>query len=120
MWDASGKVADGIGVGGTETRGHPDLCEEVSAHFPGTLLSHLEPHEHLLALHNITLTTFSHEALQQRDTSLRGRYCLVSVRWVTSLPHITLVFYLVLTFHANIFNYYAQLFFSPSRERIFN
>ncbi|XP_045117783.1 nose resistant to fluoxetine protein 6-like isoform X2 [Portunus trituberculatus] len=80
MWDASGKIADGIGAGGTETRGHPDLCEDVSAHFPGTLLSHLEPHQQRLALHNITLTTFSHEVIQQRDTTLRGRYCLVSVR----------------------------------------
>ncbi|KAK8402150.1 hypothetical protein O3P69_001321 [Scylla paramamosain] len=32
------------------------------------------------ALHNITMATFSHEVLQQRDTTLRGRYCLVSVR----------------------------------------
>lgn len=82
VWDASGKMADGVGAGATETRGHPDLCEGVRFHFPGTLITHLERHEHQLTLHNLSLAALTPEVLQQRDTMLRGRYCLVSVRWV--------------------------------------
>lgn len=80
MWDASGKVADGVAAGATEARGHPDLCAGVSAQFPGSLTHHLEHHRLQLALHNISMAAFAPEMLQQQDTVLRGQYCLVSIR----------------------------------------
>lgn len=80
VWDASGKVADGVAAGATEARGHPELCEGVSTHFPGALSSHLERSRLQLALYNLTLATFPPEVLQQQDTTLRGQYCLVSIR----------------------------------------
>lgn len=80
MWDASGKIPDGAAAGATEARGHPETCEGVGANFPGTLESHLFPHRHFLSARNISLQDLHPGALQKRDTSMKGKYCLVSVR----------------------------------------
>nr|XP_053651505.1 uncharacterized protein LOC128701658 [Cherax quadricarinatus] len=81
MWDASGKVSDGVGLGATEARGDPHLCLSVSVALPGTLTSHLHHYEAQLASHNLTLQQpLQQEVLLQQDTFFRGKYCLVTLR----------------------------------------
>ncbi|XP_071548350.1 nose resistant to fluoxetine protein 6-like [Panulirus ornatus] len=80
MWDASGKLSDGVSVGGTEAVGHPGLCQSVDVSLAGTLASHLVPYQPQLASHNLTLQGLHPEALLQQNTILRGKYCLITVR----------------------------------------
>ncbi|KAK4301028.1 hypothetical protein Pmani_026802 [Petrolisthes manimaculis] len=81
MWDASGKVGDGIAAGNTDLRGHPEVCQDISVTLPGTLASHLDPHLPLLHSLNLTLASLHPHTPHQRDTLLRGRYCLVTLRY---------------------------------------
>ncbi|KAK7078244.1 hypothetical protein SK128_014983 [Halocaridina rubra] len=80
MWDASGKIPDGAAAGATEARGHPELCKGVERHLHGTLESYLRPHRHYLSAFNISLDNIHALALGKRETTIRGKYCLVSLR----------------------------------------
>ncbi|XP_063592904.1 nose resistant to fluoxetine protein 6-like [Penaeus indicus] len=80
MWDASGKMTDGVAAGATEARGHAGLCKRVSADFPGTVASHLHAHRDNMTRHDLALNYLNSDALLLENTVLKGRYCLVSVR----------------------------------------
>lgn len=80
VWDASGKMTDGVAAGATEARGHAGLCKGVSADFPGTVASHLHAHRDNMTRHDLALNYLNSDALLLENTVLKGRYCLVSVR----------------------------------------
>ncbi|XP_076067936.1 O-acyltransferase like protein-like [Oratosquilla oratoria] len=87
MWDASGKIPDGIRTGASEARGRPSLCRSSRIQLEGGLASQLQVHgEDILEVARRLDLDLNRVEVKGGDdepaasATIRGKYCLVTLR----------------------------------------